>query len=488
MSLGLPPVSTGLKSIAPYLQRAEELVDREPVVAYWCAYYAAQLGVSLKAQDANSRNLLLNLIDALERLKKEVGPNDTIDIEPASAAYVENFALRVFKMADDEDRAGKASKATAKKFLAAANFFEVLRVFPTSDVSESTEGKLKYAKWKAADIAKAFRQGRRPTPGPAGSELDPDLTSSLPASDQFGPKYQPPTPPKPVPREPSPPTKPSSRSPKRQSPPPSIPTADIARANRLPIQPGDGKHDDEALSPGRWSTTATPGRTPGEGMMESTAGSYDSLNGNWHEHLIDPMSRAAAQGGSGKLRSAWDSTEMEGAPADAEHVRDAALNVDRGRGRVRFSIDAPDETSLPDQASTSPFILAQDLSSPPPVVSDLPPGFVPTATSPYAAAAGTAVFGSPNAGFVVPPPPVPHSAPTFSVSLPPVVPSALSAPPAMEAPPFPPPPPRDVELTPKLISKVQKHCKHAISALDYEDTKHAIKELKAALETLGVSV
>jgi len=36
MSLGLPAVSAGLKSIAPYLQRAEELVNSEPVVAYWC--------------------------------------------------------------------------------------------------------------------------------------------------------------------------------------------------------------------------------------------------------------------------------------------------------------------------------------------------------------------------------------------------------------------------------------------------------------------
>ena len=83
-----------------------------PALAYRdpAAYYAAQLGISLKAQDPNSRKLLLNLLDALERLKKEIGPNDTIDVEPASAAYVENFALKVFRMADDEDRAGNATK------------------------------------------------------------------------------------------------------------------------------------------------------------------------------------------------------------------------------------------------------------------------------------------------------------------------------------------------------------------------------------------
>lgn len=38
MSLGLPPVSVGLKGIAPFLQRAEELVEREPIIAYWCTF------------------------------------------------------------------------------------------------------------------------------------------------------------------------------------------------------------------------------------------------------------------------------------------------------------------------------------------------------------------------------------------------------------------------------------------------------------------
>ncbi|KAG6380887.1 Vta1 like-domain-containing protein [Boletus reticuloceps] len=476
MSLGLPPVSVGLKSIAPYLHRAEELVEREPVVAYWCAYYAAQLGISLKTQDTNSHKLLLGLLDALERLKKEIGPDDTIDIEPASAAYVENFALKVFKSADDEDRAGNATKSIAKKFLVAANFFEVLRVFPKTDISESSESKLKYAKWKAVDIAKALREGRRPTPGPAGSQLDPELASSLPVSDQFDSEQHPPTPPRPVPREPSPPTKSSSRSPKRHSPPPAISPADIARANRLHL--GEDKHDNEALSPGRWSTTATPGfdlaRTSG---LDSTAGSSDSMN-NWHEHIVDPMTRAEAHAGSSKLRTAWVSTEMEGAASDDEHVEDFTLS----RGRVRFSLDTPGRSSPPSRASASPLFLAQDVASPPLILADLPPGFVPTGVPSYAPAAE---FGSPRAGsasFVVsPPPPVPAfpAPPMSSIASPTLTDSILV--PAY-------PPPREAELTPKAIAKAQKHCRFAISALDYEDPQHAIRELRAALETLGASV
>lgn len=109
-SFGLPPLPLPLKSISPYLQRAAELHQKDPVIAYWCAYYAAQVGISLKAKDNASRTLLLELLDVLEKLKRDIGPNDAIDTESASAAYVENFALRVFSVADDEDRSGNSTR------------------------------------------------------------------------------------------------------------------------------------------------------------------------------------------------------------------------------------------------------------------------------------------------------------------------------------------------------------------------------------------
>ncbi|TFK77377.1 DUF605-domain-containing protein, partial [Pluteus cervinus] len=166
--LGLPPVPPELKSTTTYLQRAEELKVQDPVVAYWCAYYAAQVGIGLKTKDTQSRDFLFSLLTTLERLKREIGSNDAIDNETVSAAYVENFALRVFVNVDNEDRKGVATRATAKKFLAAANFLEVLRTFPKTELSDTNEERIRYAKWKAADIAKAFREGRQPTPGPLG--------------------------------------------------------------------------------------------------------------------------------------------------------------------------------------------------------------------------------------------------------------------------------------------------------------------------------
>ena len=161
--LGLPSISPQLKSIVPYLQRAQEVRKQDPIVAYWCAYYAAQLGISLKAKDSASRDVLFALLGTLERMKKEIGPNEAVDNESVSSAYVENFALKVFATADNEDRLHNAtrfvqrltsedgrlslSRSTAKKFLAAAHFLEVLKTFSQSEIAEAVSSSVLVSGW-----------------------------------------------------------------------------------------------------------------------------------------------------------------------------------------------------------------------------------------------------------------------------------------------------------------------------------------------------
>lgn len=77
-------------------------------------YHAAQAGLSLKP---SSPKFLYNLLDILENLKREIGPNDAIDVESASVAYVENFAVKVFAAADDEDRKGAATRYVPITFI-----------------------------------------------------------------------------------------------------------------------------------------------------------------------------------------------------------------------------------------------------------------------------------------------------------------------------------------------------------------------------------
>jgi vacuolar protein sorting-associated protein VTA1 len=99
---------------------------------------------------------------------------------------------------------------------------------------------------------------------------------------------------------------------------------------------------------------------------------------------------------------------------------------------------------------------AQRPSSPTHLVPSSPPPTTPhLAGGPYASAPP-----------LPPPPPVPY----VHIQRPPPPPPETSPPP---------------ELTPGLISEAQKHCRFAISALDYEDAEQARKELRAALAILG---
>ncbi|KAF9140200.1 hypothetical protein BGX30_006905 [Mortierella sp. GBA39] len=178
-------VPEALKSITPFLQRAAQLQEREPVVSYYSNYYAAKLAIQKASKDNSCRPFIVELLDVLEKQRKDMGENEAITSELVGYAHVENFAIKIFGKADDEDRAGQGSQKTAKNFVAAANFLELLKVF--GDIDSEVEEKIKYSKWRAADIVKAIRDGRQPAPPPGANinnnndQLNQDFvdTSSL---------------------------------------------------------------------------------------------------------------------------------------------------------------------------------------------------------------------------------------------------------------------------------------------------------------------
>jgi vacuolar protein sorting-associated protein VTA1 len=115
------------------------------------------------------KQALGGLLGELERTKGSAGDLSN----PPGSQYVEEFAQRVFSMADDEDRGGRASKLTARNFYTASLFFQALQQFEECQpFSESVAERLRYAKWKAADITQALREGRTPQPGPPGGVAD----------------------------------------------------------------------------------------------------------------------------------------------------------------------------------------------------------------------------------------------------------------------------------------------------------------------------
>ncbi|KAF3453384.1 hypothetical protein FNV43_RR03824 [Rhamnella rubrinervis] len=162
------------KLLLPYLQRADELQKHEPLVAYYCRLYAMERGLKIPQSERTktTNSLLISLMNQLEKDKKslKLGPEDNL--------YVEGFALNVFSKADKQDRAGRADLNSAKTFYAASIFFEILNQFGV--LQPDLEQKQKYAVWKAADIRKALKEGRKPNAGPpAGDDLSvPSSTTS----------------------------------------------------------------------------------------------------------------------------------------------------------------------------------------------------------------------------------------------------------------------------------------------------------------------
>jgi vacuolar protein sorting-associated protein VTA1 len=70
-------------------------------------YHAAQVGLATKP---SAPAFLRPLLEVLERMKEAIGPHDAVDVDSASIAFIENFALRVFNAADEEDRRGEATR------------------------------------------------------------------------------------------------------------------------------------------------------------------------------------------------------------------------------------------------------------------------------------------------------------------------------------------------------------------------------------------
>ncbi|EEF31179.1 Protein C6orf55, putative [Ricinus communis] len=161
------------KLLLPYLQRADELQKHEPLVG---RLYAMEKGLKIPQSERTrtTNSLLVSLMNQLEKDKK------TLKLGPEDNLHVEGFALNVFAKADKQDRAGRADLNTAKTFYAASIFFEILNQF--GDLQLDLEQKQRYAVWKAADIRKALKEGRKPNPGPPAGDEDLSIPSSAPGN------------------------------------------------------------------------------------------------------------------------------------------------------------------------------------------------------------------------------------------------------------------------------------------------------------------
>ncbi|XP_030627568.1 vacuolar protein sorting-associated protein VTA1 homolog isoform X2 [Chanos chanos] len=161
-------VPSQLKAIQHHLRTAQEHEKRDPVVAYYCRLYAMQTGMKLDSKSPECRKFLVKLMDQLETMKKELSDNESITQEIVGNAHIENYALKMFLYADNEDRSGRFHKNMIKSFYTASLLLDVLTVF--GELSEENIQHRKYARWKATYIHNCLKNGETPQAGPIGME------------------------------------------------------------------------------------------------------------------------------------------------------------------------------------------------------------------------------------------------------------------------------------------------------------------------------
>jgi vacuolar protein sorting-associated protein VTA1 len=304
------------------------------------------------------------------------------------------------------------------------------------------EEKIRYAKWKAADIAKALREGRKPIPGPANSGPEIPTPPAVRSSDTAPTLIQPATPPAPDPPQ----VTTSQHTPPAiaHTPlPPHIHASDIAHDNVIephtpPRRAYLGIPQDGQDTPGNWSTVATPGTVDATPYIDDEG---SGVVGEWEGSPLQD-----------RLRSGENRNSESGSPPALPGRPDDVFSDDRADDVLGVGLGDRHGAGSPTELRPSS----------PPSLPDLLP-FTPTAPP------------------LPPPPPPPALPPPPPPTLSPQVPMYYPRPPSPPAP----EPDTEVDLTPEVITKAQKHMRFAISALDYEDLEQSRKELRTALAILG---
>lgn len=165
-------LATQKKRILPYLDRAEEIQNIQPKVAYYCRRYALEQAVGLgeKNLDPKVKQLIYQIANNLEKSKTQL----KLDLK-ADAAECEKLAMIVFSKADKNDRMGNYPIAR-KTFFYASQFFDILKMFD-ENVSPDVQRLRRYALWRAKVIDDALKAGTLPEPPKDGGNQGLDAAS-----------------------------------------------------------------------------------------------------------------------------------------------------------------------------------------------------------------------------------------------------------------------------------------------------------------------
>ena len=159
-----------LAKCRPYFQRAEELAEHEPAVAYYCRLHAIeQLMRAHQKGEASGeeKNLLLAELQKAEDVKKSLNISSS-----DGQGTVESFALRVFDAADASDRSARdktGQAAAVSKLYAAALFLDVCAQFHDGELPPDLAEKARYARFRVVQIREGLKQGIPSYPNDPGA-------------------------------------------------------------------------------------------------------------------------------------------------------------------------------------------------------------------------------------------------------------------------------------------------------------------------------
>ncbi|KAF9926483.1 hypothetical protein FBU30_003954 [Linnemannia zychae] len=440
--MSLANVPEALKNIKPFLQRAIQLQEKEPIISYYSNYYAAKLAIGKASKDNNCRPFIVELLDLLEKQKNEIGDEEAISNELVGYAHVENFALKIFTRADNEDRAGQSSQKTAKNFVAAANFLDLLKVF--GDIDSEIEEKITYAKWRAADIVKALRDGRQPTPPPGTNNNNNLKKEELEILDVSGPS--------------STPTNGfdnnmggASGAPTNTFSPSSTATSSIFPVNSTlhhPQTPQQAIQGGPAFptisnfpSPPLGHSSINPNNNNANNPNNTNNGFNDSMGNNnngWNQSNINPYSNQEGQ-------VPYNNNPVGSPPVQPQQP---PLSQFSPADYTNFNNTQPTlpVSPAPPTSQYSPYQPSIPASAPAPAPAPASNPYIPQPQQPLGGG-----YNSPSA-------PYQHAQSPYA--------------------------PAPVVLDPTVSTQVQKHCKWTISALTYDDIPTAIENLEKALALL----
>ena len=411
-------------------------------------------------------------------MKSDYAGTDAISDDDAGHAYVEQFGLETFQRAENAMKANKATRyvcflredkevsdseelqrQTADTFQAAATFLDLGQIWGPLDPEISS--KIKFAKYHALRIAKAIKAGEDPNlsnPVPEPSPItEPPLDQNDPEVQMIngdGPQN--------TDQQPSVEDVPDEGE--RSHHPPAT-DSNWIQPSHPPSDPYQAPSPPEA---GEDFYIKDSGKPPDVSPIDvSSNDPWSSLGGGYFPTVPDTIGQSSSS--VPVVPPAQPTPPPAQQFAHQPHFQPAAASpafTDPSAQPNTSSLHSfPPPTMSPPANGAAPTALVSPPAMGPPAHSSTTP-HVPTPGPHFPSAPG---FPQQRA-------PVPAPAPAPVYQPPPAAPVPSVAPPSNNI---------DFRTDEESVLAAQKHARFAISALNFEDVKTAVKELKGALESLG---